>query len=370
MQYKQFMDMNISTLGLGVMRMPEVEGQPGVIDREKGRALIRRAIEGGINYFDTAHIYQNGDSEKFLGEVLSDYPRASYHLATKFKVTDAKDIKDMFFRQLQRCNTDYFDIYLLHNITNNTFDEYTASSNGYLDFLLEQQKEGRIRHLGFSTHGTPDVIQRVLDWHHFDMAQIQLNYLDWSLIDAASQYRVLVDNNVPIWVMEPAKGGRLANLNSDAADILKDVAPGRSLASWAFRYLFGLPGIQTILSGMSTMEQLEDNLATFSEGAPLSPGECQALDAATRAFMKNAGVLCSACRYCVPACPMELDIPLLIKGYNVLNTSGSTWRAAGFDKAKGPENCIGCGSCAALCPQNIPIPEVMQKLIKSLEKKA
>lgn len=368
MQYKQFMDMNISALGLGAMRLPEVEGHPGVIDREKGRALLRRAIEGGVNYIDTAHIYQNGDSETFLGEALSDYPRSSYYLATKFKVTDAKDIKDMFARQLKRCNTEYFDIYLLHNITAKTFSDYTDPANGYLDFLLEQQKEGRIRHLGFSTHGTPDIIQKTLDWHHFDMAQIQLNYLDWSLIDSAAQYKVLADNGIPIWVMEPVKGGRLANLNNEAASILRSAAPDSSIASWAFRFLFGLSGIQTVLSGMSTMEQLEDNLATFADCVPLSPAEEQALEAATQAFMKDAGVLCSSCRYCVPACPMELDIPLLIKGYNVLNTSGSTWRAEGFDSAKGPENCIGCGSCAALCPQNIQIPQVMQRLTAALKK--
>lgn len=368
MQYKQFMDMNISTLGMGMMRLPEIEGRPGVIDRDKGRAIIDRAFSGGINYFDTAHIYQDGDSEKFIGEVLSSYPRESYYLATKFKVTDAKDIKEMFNRQLKRCNTEYFDIYLLHNITAGTFDEYTDPANGYLEFLLEQQKEGRIRHLGFSSHGTPDVIQKVLDWHRFDMAQIQLNYLDWGLIDAAAQYKVLEDNGVPVWIMEPVKGGKLANLNKEAADILEAAAPGRSHASWAFRYLFDLPAVHTILSGMSSLEQLEDNLAVFDEYIPLTAEEKQALSKAADAFMKDAGVLCSSCRYCVPACPMELDIPLLIKGYNVLNTSGSTWRAEGFDKAKSADHCIGCGACAALCPQNIDIPDVMQKLTKALAK--
>ena len=368
MKYKQFMDMNISTLGMGMMRLPEIEGRPGVIDRDKGRAIIDRAFSGGINYFDTAHIYQDGDSEKFIGEVLSSYPRESYYLATKFKVTDAKDIKEMFNRQLKRCNTEYFDIYLLHNITAGTFDQYTDPANGYLEFLLEQQKEGHIRHLGFSSHGTPDIIQKVLDWHRFDMAQIQLNYLDWSLIDAAAQYKVLEDNGVPVWIMEPVKGGKLANLNREAADILEAAAPGRSHSSWAFRYLFDLPAVHTILSGMSSLEQLEDNLAVFEEHAPLSPAERQALSMATDAFMKDAGVLCSSCRYCVSACPMELDIPLLIKGYNVLNTSGSTWRAEGFDKAKSADHCIGCGACAALCPQNIDIPDVMQKLTTALKK--
>ena len=368
MRYKQFLDMNISTLGMGVMRLPYIEGQPGVIDREKGRAIIDRALSGGINYFDTAHIYQDGDSERFLGEVLSDYPRDSYYLATKFKVTDAKDIRAMFNSQLERCKTDYFDIYLLHNITAKTFDEYFDPANGYLDFLLEQQKEGRIRHLGFSSHGTPDVIQKTLDRHRFDMAQIQVNYLDWSLIDAAAQYKVLEDNGIPAWIMEPVKGGKLANLNKEAADILSAAAPGRSQAAWAFKFLFDLPAVQTVLSGMSSLEQLEDNLSTFDDPTPLTSEEKQALAQATDAFMKNAGVLCSSCRYCVPACPMELDIPLLIKGYNVLNTSDSTWRAEGFDKAKSSDHCIGCGACAALCPQNIDIPDVMQKLTKALAK--
>lgn len=368
MQYKRFNDMNISALGLGVMRLPEVEGKPGVIDRMKGRAIIDRAISGGINYFDTAHIYQSGDSERFIGETLSDYPRDSYYLATKFKVTNAKDIKDMFAQQLKRCNTDYFDVYLLHNITAGTFDEYTDPANGYLDFLLEQQKEGRIRYLGFSSHGTPEIIQKTLDWHRFDMAQIQVNYLDWDLIGASAQYKVLEDNGIPTWIMEPVKGGKLANLNKEASDILKAAAPNQSVASWAFRYLFDLPAVQTILSGMSTIEQLEDNLSTFADPARLTEEEKQILAEAARAFMKEAGVLCSSCRYCVPACPMELDIPLLIKGYNVLNTSGSTWRAEGFDKARGADNCIGCGACAALCPQNINIPDVMQKLAAALAK--
>lgn len=368
MQYKLFLDMNISALGMGVMRLPEIVGQPGVIDRETGRAIIDRALSGGINYFDTAHIYQNGDSERFIGEVLSDYPRESYHLATKFKVTDAKDIKEMFAQQLKRCNTEYFDIYLLHNITAKTFDEFTDPARGYLDFMLEQQKEGRIRHLGFSSHGTPDIIQKTLDWHRFDMAQIQANYLDWNLIDSAAQYKVLEQNGIPVWIMEPVKGGRLASLNSEAEAILKSAAPNRSLSSWAFRYLFDLPAVQTILSGMSSLEQLEDNIATFDEYQPLSADEKQALAEAVKVFMKDAGVLCSSCRYCVPACPMELDIPLLIKGYNVLNTSGSTWRAEGFDKTKSADHCIGCGACAALCPQNINIPDVMQRLTKALAK--
>ena len=368
MQYKQFMDMNISTLGMGVMRLPEIEGRPGVIDRDKGRAIIDRAFSGGINYFDTAHIYQDGDSEKFIGEVLSSYPRESYYLATKFKVTDAKDIKEMFNRQLKRCNTEYFDIYLLHNITAGTFDEYTDPANGYLEFLLEQQKEGRIRHLGFSSHGTPDIIQKVLDWHRFDMAQIQLNYLDWTLQDAKAKCQLLRRHNIPVWVMEPVRGGKLATLSAEDEAALKALRGDETIPAWCFRWLQGVEGVTMVLSGMSNMEQMVDNVKTFDAPKPLSGEETELLLAIAEK-LKNA-VPCTACRYCCDGCPMGLDIPALLAIYNDLKVAPTFllgMRVEALPPEKRPDACLACGKCSAICPQHIDIPAALADMAAILK---
>lgn len=361
MYYKKFRSLNLSALGLGALRLPMEKGNPNHIDREEGRKVIDQSLSSGINYIDTAYTYQNGDSERFLGEVLSDYPRDSYYLATKFYAAANPDIQAVFEEQIKRLQTDYFDFYLLHGMDENFISDYMDKDKDYLGYLLNQKKAGRIHYLGFSSHGAPDTLERFLKWYDgFDMALIQINYLDWILLEAEKQYEILTDHGIPIWVMEPLKGVRLSVLNREAEEILKSEAPDRSLSSWAFRFLMGLPHVQMVLSGMSTVEQVLDNAKTFTHPEPLSEPEREVLREASERFLEEMGVPCSACRYCCPACPAGLDIPLLIQGYNERRISGETWRLASLDNTAGPETCLQCGACRKHCPQKIDIPGTMR----------
>lgn len=363
MRYKDFKGNNISTLGLGGLRFPMEKENPSRIDRAEAQKVVDAAISCGINYFDTAYPYQNGDSERFLGEALSKYPRDSYYLATKFYVAYSADIEEVFEEQLKRCNVDYFDFYLFHCLDEGTISAYTDPSRDYLGYLLKQKRAGRIKNIGFSSHALPETLEKFLDWNNqFDMALIQLNYLDWTLLNAKRQYEILTEHKIPVWVMEPMKGGRLSILNEKAVSILKTVSPERSISSWGFRFLQGLPNVQTVLSGMSNIEQVIDNAKTFEKYDPLSKLEIQALDKAAEVFIKDLGVPCSSCRYCCDTCPAGLDIPLLIQGYNEKNISGSTWKIGNLAGAKNAAECIGCGTCLSRCPQKINIPEIMQKI--------
>ena len=366
MFYKDFKGNKISTLGLGVMRLPSADGDPNKIDRVEGGKVIDRAIELGVNYFDTSHIYQKTDSERFLGEVLKKYPRDSYYLATKVYGSPNRDIRKTFAEQLERLQTDYVDFYLLHSLDDETFPLYTDPERGYIAFLQEMRAAGKIRYLGFSTHISPEKLEQFLQYFDgFDMALMQLNFVDWELLNAKRQYEILTAHNLPVWVMEPMKGGRLAVLNDAARKILKDAAPERSIPSWGFRYLIGLPNVQTVLSGMGSIEMIEDNAATFHEHKPLDEQEQEILRQAHDAYICDMGVPCSGCRYCCDNCPEELNIPLLISAYNEFSITGKTWRIVGLDKTKGPEYCIECGACMRHCPQKIRIPEVLKKLKES-----
>lgn len=362
MYYRKFHDMNVSALGLGALRLPMEPGNTGRIDRNEAQRIIDLALAGGINYIDTAYTYQNGDSERFLGEALAGYSRNSYYLSTKFYAAANPNIEQVFEEQLKRLRTDYIDVYLFHGMDENFITDYMDKERNYLGYLLKQKEAGRIRYLGFSSHGAPDTLTRFLNWYDgFDMALIQMNYLDWTLLEAAKQYDILSGHGIPVWVMEPLKGGRLSGLNREAAEILKAAAPERSLSSWAFRFLMGFENVQTVLSGMSSADQILENVRTFEKKAPLSPSEQKALKEAAEIFFQDLGVPCSACRYCCPVCPAGLDIPLLIKGYNERRISGETWRIAELDSVVGPEHCLGCGACRKHCPQKIDIPDIMKK---------
>lgn len=363
MYYKRLKDMEISALGMGGIHLPTVEGDPNRIDREKGQEIVDELMRQGINFFDTAYIYLNGDSERFYGEALKKYPRESYYLSTKYSSSASPDIAAVFEEQLRRCQTEYFDFYLLHCLDEESINDYADPGKDYIGYLLKQKEAGRIRNIGFSTHAAPEVLRRFLDYYDgFDMALMQLNYVDWTLLRAKEQYEILTGRGIPVWVMEPNKGGRLTTLNDEAAAILRAAAPERSLASWAFRFLMGLDNVHTVLSGMGSLEHLADNLATFSKCDPLSAAELAALEKAKDAFLKDLGIPCSACRYCCSHCPQQLDIPLLIRCYNEYRVSGKTWRAATDERVQAAEKCLKCGACAAHCPQNIDIPDVLEKL--------
>lgn len=363
MRYKPFKNLSISTLGLGGLRFPELPGKPDQIDYAEGQRVVDAAFSCGINYIDTAYTYQNGESERFLGKALSSYPRGSYYLASKFYVEASRDIEAVFTEQLARLRTDYFDFYLLHCLDENTIGAYMDEEADYLGYLLRQKEAGRIRYLGFSSHAAPETLKRFLDFYDdFDMALIQLNYLDWSLLRAGEQYEALTARGIPVWVMEPLKGGILSNLSPAAAGILKAAAPGRSLSSWGFRFLMELPNVQTVLSGMSSVSQVLENAETFDAAAPLTAAEKDALEQAVFAFSKEQILPCSGCRYCCSYCPAELNIPLLIQGLNEKTVSGETWRIAELEHTKGADACLQCGACLAHCPQKLPIPQIMKRL--------
>ena len=365
-------DTTLSLLGYGTMRLPT--HADGSIDTVKTDALIDHAIKNGINYFDTAYPYHNGASEIVIGKSLSRYPRESYYLADKYPGHQPMEVHDpaaLFEEQLKKCGVEYFDYYLLHNVYENSIDTYFDPKWGIIDYFAEQKRIGRIRHLGFSSHGGIDNLRTFLDrcGDSMEFCQIQLNYLDWTLQDAKAKYELLTERNIPVWVMEPVRGGRLASLDADAETVLRGLRSDESIAAWAFRHLQTLPNVKMILSGMTTMEQLCDNLKTFSEAKPLTEAELEALYTVAES-MKN-GVPCTACRYCCDGCPMELDIPLLLSIYNDMKFNPAFtvgMRLDGFAADKLPSACIGCGACASVCPQKIDIPAALEELTDLLAK--
>ncbi len=366
MLYSNFQDKKLSLLGFGAMRLPQTDGQ---VDTEQVRQMVRLGFAAGVNYIDTAWPYHNGQSERVLGQVLADYPRESYFLADKFpghQLLSSYDPAPIFEEQLRRCRVDYFDFYLLHNVYENSLDTYLNPEYGILPYLREQKRLGRIRHLGFSTHARLDTLERILDVLGADVefCQIQLNYLDWSLQDAKAKYDLLTARGIPVWVMEPVRGGKLAAFRDSRLDSLR---PGVSTASWAFRFLQDLPNVKMILSGMSNLQQMEDNLGTFAAPAPLSASERQLLlDLAEE--MKNA-IPCTGCRYCVEGCPAGLDIPRLMATCSDLRFEtvvNSVMALQMGPESQLPSACIGCGKCKRICPQGIDIPAVLEELSQRL----
>ncbi len=371
MIYKNFQDVKLSNLGFGTMRLPVLKD--GSIDQAQVEAMTAYAIEHGINYFDTAYPYHDGNSEISIGKALSKYPRESWYLATKYpghQISKSYDPAQSFEEQLKKCGVDYFDFYLLHNVYENSIGTYLNERWGIIDYFKEQKKLGRIKHLGFSCHGRTEMLKEFLDAAGSDMefCQIQLNYLDWTLQDAKSKVELLNERNIPIWVMEPVRGGRLAKLDEEAEAKLKALRPDESIPAWGFRFLQSIPGVTMILSGMSNRSQMVDNIKTFEAPKPLSEDETGVLlDIAED--MKNS-VPCTACRYCTKECPMGLDIPMLISVYNDLSFAagvGVAMRLEGLPADKQPSACLACGKCAKMCPQLINIPDVMKDLAAKLE---
>ena len=372
MIYKQFQDKQLSMLGFGTMRLPLLSD--GVtIDEQQVAEMTAYAIEHGVNYFDTAYPYHQGNSERAIGNALKNYPRESFYLADKYpghQIASTYNPAAIFEDQLAKCGVDYFDFYLLHNVYEKSIEVYMDPQWGILDYFLEQKRLGRIKHLGFSTHGSVAMMETFLNYCGKDMefCQIQLNYLDWTLQDAKTKCELLAKWNIPVWVMEPVRGGKLASLNEDAEASLKALRPDESIPAWCFRWLQGLDNVTMVLSGMSNMEQMVDNVKTFESAKPLSAQECD-LVMEIAEVLKNA-VPCTACRYCCDGCPMELDIPMLLSFYNDLKVTPSFllgMRLEALPPEKLPSACIGCGACASICPQNINIPEKLADMAQILK---
>ncbi len=367
MLYNDFCGEKVSRLGYGAMRFPT--DADGNIDEKAAEELIDAAYAAGVNYFDTAYVYNAGQSERILGKALSKYPRDSYFITDKdpgHLLSKNYDPAETFQILLDRCGVEYFDFFLLHNVFEKSMEVYTDTELDAIGYFVKQKELGRIKHLGFSSHARTDTLKEWLDFcdGRMDFCQIQLNYLDWTLQDAKGKYELLGERGIPIVVMEPLRGGKFAKLDDEWESKLHSLRPDESTAAWSFRWLMGLPNVKVTLSGMSAMDQLEDNLKTFSEDRPLSAEERRLLEVEIADTMKD-GVPCTGCRYCAPQCPIGLDIPNLISAYNDIRSTGSMTSAMQIEflpEGKRPCDCLACGACAAVCPQGIDIPEVMKDL--------
>ena len=378
MIYRELCGEKVSLLGMGNMRLPIVDGNAGHIDYDAAKAIIDYLYENGVNYFDTAYGYHNGASEKFLRKALADKPRDSFFLATKMpghEVWDTIDPAAIFQEQLDNCGVEYFDFYLLHNVYGNSFVRYTDEKLGILDQVLKEKEAGRIRHLGFSCHGDPKLLAQFLDCmgDATEFVQLQVNYMDWTLQEAAEKYRILTERKLPLIVMEPLRGGQLAGTEGAIADALAEAglvpAAGATPAQVAFRWLEGLDQVRLILSGMNTLEDARENVATFAQEAPLEGGDRERLEG----IAKELGNMqpCTRCRYCCRACPQELDIPYLIKLRDDCAFGASLTISMAVDslaEGKRPGDCLKCGACERVCPQNIGIPRILADLAEMVDK--
>lgn len=376
MIYNKFQDINLSALGMGAMRLPTIDGKDGQIDEEKTAEMVDYAIKHGINYFDTAWGYHEGHSEPLMGKLLNQYPRDSYYIATKFPgydLSNMKKVEEIFEKQLERTGMEYFDFYLFHNVCELNIDGYLDEENHIFEYLVKQKENGRIKHLGFSVHGSYDVTKRFLEAYgaHMEFCQIQLNYIDYEFQNAKAKIELLREYDIPVWVMEPVRGGKLAALPKEYEEKLHDLRPDEKVPAWAFRFLQTIPEVTVTLSGMSNFEQLQENIGTFEEYKPLSETEYDTILQIADDMVKKIALPCTACRYCTTHCPKGLDIPNLLELYNEHCFTGGGFLAPfalnAIPKEKWPQECVGCRSCEAVCPQQIKISEAMKDFVEKLK---
>lgn len=363
-------------LGFGLMRLPEKDGK---IDHDHLCRMVDAYLQAGMNYFDTAYVYHGGNSEKAIREALvKRHPRDSFMLATKLPAWCLKNKADrdrIFNEQLERCGVDYFDFYLLHSIEDggngDTYEKLDCFSWG-----LQKKAEGKIRHFGFSFHGSPAYLIRVLNAHpEIEFVQIQLNYADWTnpVVRSGELYQILHDRNIPMIIMEPVKGGTLASLTPELEAKYRAVRPEASIASWALRFVGSLPGVMTILSGMSTWEQMEDNIGTFTRFEPLSEDERAVVDQVRTIMLNVKQIGCTSCRYCTAGCPMNIAIPDVFRAMNTMTLYGDVFRPKAFyggllGQGHGrAADCIACGQCEGVCPQHLPIIDLLKQAAEKLD---
>ena len=376
MIYRSFQDLNLSALGFGSMRLPVVNGDDSRIDEAAALRMVDTAMKNGINYYDTAWGYHGENSETVMGRALARYPRDSFYLATKFPGYDPANwgrVEEIFEKQLWKLNVEYFDFYLFHNVCEMNIDAYLDDEKYHIySYLTEQKKNGRIRHLGFSCHGELPVLKRFLDAYGRDMefCQLQLNYLDWTFQHGREKAGILNERQIPVWVMEPLRGGKLAKLNPEYEAELRSLRPDEETPAWAFRFLQSIPGGTVILSGMSSQEQLEKNLRTFAEDRKLNDAEMKTLMSIADRMLSAGTVPCTACHYCVSHCPMGLDIPYLLSLYNEHAYTGGGFIApmalSALPAEKLPSACLQCRSCEQVCPQQIRISDVLSDFSSKL----
>ena len=375
---EQYLGQNTPKLGFGLMRLPKLDD--GSTDIEQVKEMVDRFLAAGFTYFDTAYVYDGGMNERVAKEALVDrHPRDSYTLATKLcawaEAPDADAARQQFYTSLERTGAGYFDYYLLHSIQTGNYklyDEY-----GIWDFVAGLKEQGLVRHWGFSFHATPELLDELLTKHpEVDFVQLQLNYADWENPDVTSRanYEVARAHNKPIVIMEPVKGGRLAPPPAAAPALLRAAHPDASFASWAIRYAASLDGIITVLSGMSNLEQLEDNMSFMRSFRPLEAWEYDAIEQARRAIEQVESIPCTACRYCTAGCPQHIPIPAIFAARNEQLIWGADERGKrDYERAVSAEGagrasaCIACGQCEGACPQNLPIIDLLASCAEALE---
>lgn len=378
MIYRDFKGEKLSLFAMGTMRLPVIDGDDARIDEDAARAMFDYAFEHGVNYFDTAWGYHGGTSELVTGRALARHPRESFNIASKFPGYDLSNmgkVEEIFAKQLEKCQVEYFDFYLVHNVCESNIDAYLDDERyGTVSYLKKMRDEGRIRHLGFSCHGQMDVLERFLEAYGADMefCQLQLNYLDWTFQDAKEKMELAGRYDLPIWVMEPLRGGQLARLTDEQFALLKAMRPDETQVGWALRFLQSLPEVTTVLSGSSSLEQMAENIALFEEERPLSAEETEALLGVADDMVRSNVLPCTACRYCTSHCPVGLDIPMLLALYNEHKLTNGGFIApmmlGTLPEDERPAACIGCGTCSSVCPQQIDIPAALADFAAMLEK--
>lgn len=366
MEYRNWnnKDIRTSLLGFGCMRLPVTA--EGAIDEARAEAMLNAARDAGVNYFDTAYPYHGGKSEPFVGKVIAKWPRESFYLATKlpcWKVNSLDDAKALFDEQMSRLGVDYFDFYLLHSMHGDTYDKMKAL--GVVDWLWEQKAAGRIRNYGFSFHDSYPAFEHIITDQKWDFCQIQYNYMDTEEQAGDKGYALAEKLGIPLVIMEPVKGGTLANLPEDAAAPLKALRPNASVASWALRWVGSHGNVKVLLSGMTAEDQVFDNLATFGNFEPLTETEAAAVEQTAAILRSRIRIGCTGCRYCLP-CPMGVGIPQNFTIWNSAAMYGDTVAAkrrwAGFNESEKAKNCIRCGKCEQACPQHLPIRDALAQL--------
>ncbi len=360
---KKYKNLDISVIGFGCMRLP-LKPFSTEIDLAKTQEMVDYAIEHGINYFDTAWFYHAGQSEIAVGKVLKKYPRNSYYLADKMPLRILKnksEVIPVFEEQLKKCQTDYFDFYLAHNINKREWE--TLKKCDVYSQLLKKKQEGKIKYLGFSIHDTPELLEEVVKTYKWDFVQLPINPIDWDMVDAKRQYEIATKAGLPVVVMNPLKGGQLSTLTPKAVELLKKENPNVSPSSWSLRYSASLPNVFNVLSGMTALEHVTDNVSTFTNFKPLSDKEQKVLSNAIAAYNSSGAVSCTYCQYC-EGCPIGIDIPKNFLIYNQYKATGRKDRFIIAYETIKEENradkCINCGICKAKCPQKLDIPELLK----------
>lgn len=361
---RKFKDKLIPLLGFGCMRLPMNGSEVDMSEFEK---MTDYAMSHGANYFDTAYRYVDGKSEIATGKILKNYKREDFILADKSPIRGMKSVDDIhriFNEQLKKCQVDYFDFYMIHNINVFTFETYRKLN--VFDELLKYKKDGRIKYLGFSFHGDSKMLKEVAPEHPWDFAQLQINYLDWDVINAHEQYNIVQSQGIPVTVMEPLRGGGLVNLNEKALTKLKELYPNTTPAEFGLRWAASQNNVITVLSGMSNFQQMKENIKTFMNYSDMTEDELKAADTIARIIQSQGEINCTACKYCMEVCPRGINIPAIFSLYNQYKDTKdlSLFRMYmnSLNESERPDKCIKCNLCNSNCPQSLDIPTLLAKI--------